>query len=58
MATMAATAVNDSANAEESAGIDLGGLFRFLKRRWPYIIGTAIVVALITGLALLQTTPL
>ena len=57
MATVAATGVPDSATGEESNGIDLGGIFRFLKRRWPYIVGTAIVIALITGLALMQVTP-
>ncbi|WCT74121.1 polysaccharide biosynthesis tyrosine autokinase [Sphingomonas naphthae] len=53
----AAAGFADGISAEEESGIDLGGVLRFLRRRWAWILGTAVVVALVAGLALLQVTP-
>jgi polysaccharide biosynthesis transport protein len=41
----------------EDEGIDLSGLVLFLKRRWKQIVGTAVLIAVLTALALLQMTP-
>lgn len=51
-------ASNRSGEFEEEGGLDLSGLVLFLKRRWKQIVGTAILIAVLTVLALLQMTPL
>lgn len=42
---------------DQDAGLDLGGLVLFLGRKWRLILGTAVAVALLTTLVLLQMTP-
>lgn len=43
--------------SDDKPGIDLSGLVLFLRRRWKLIVSTAIIVAILTALVLLQTTP-
>lgn len=42
-----------SARVEQS----LGDVIRFLRRRWPIIVGTAVAFAIVASLILLQATP-
>lgn len=42
---------------DDDTGVDLSGVVLFLQRRWKQIVGTAVLVAVLTALALLQMTP-
>lgn len=43
--------------SDDNPGIDLSGFVLFLKRRWKVIFATALLIAIVTALVLLQATP-
>ncbi|PTQ13146.1 hypothetical protein CLG96_03170 [Sphingomonas oleivorans] len=43
--------------ATQEPRAELSEIFRFFRRRWAYILGTALIVALIAALVVLQATP-
>lgn len=43
--------------SDDNPGIDLSGFLLFLRRRWKVIVATALLIAVVTALALLQATP-